>query len=198
MLGCGSEFCTVGIDASAPGRKAAGKARMQPDAFARNTRRFSMLKLRYIGALTIAALFATALAIDAADARGRGGGGGGMRGGGGFSGGGMRGGGGFGGGGMRVGAGGGRSFAGAGVGRRGCRMCTALQDLRSGVADLHQARGRARVLSVETPLPARYARHPLPQAGEGKAHRALIHLDALLTDHRCPAREIAVDLRFEL
>src|SRR5215203_3605732 len=77
-------------------------------------------------------------------------------------------------------------------------MCTALQDLRSGVADLHQARGRARVLSVETPLPARYARHPLPQAGEGKAHRALIHLDALLTDHRCPAREIAVDLRFEL
>jgi hypothetical protein len=59
-----------------------------------------------IGSLTIAALFATALAIDAADARRGGGGGGGMRGGGGFSGGGMRGGG-----------GGGRGFASAGAGR---------------------------------------------------------------------------------
>jgi hypothetical protein len=74
-----------------------------------------MLKLTHIGAVAIAAIFVTALAIDAADAR-RGGGGGG-RGGGGFS---RGGGGGFGGGGMRAGGGmrvqggGGRGFANAG------------------------------------------------------------------------------------
>jgi hypothetical protein len=70
--------------------------------------RCPMLKLTHIGSVAIAAIFVTALAIDAADAR-RGGGGGGR---GGFSGVG-RGGGGFSGGGMRM-QGGGRGFANAG------------------------------------------------------------------------------------
>jgi hypothetical protein len=61
-----------------------------------------MLNFKHIGCATLAAAFAIALAIDAADAR-RGGGGGGMRAGGGFSGGGMRGGGGFSGGAIRSG-----------------------------------------------------------------------------------------------
>jgi hypothetical protein len=57
------------------------------------TKEASMLRFRHIGCTAIAAVFALALAIDAADAR-RGGGGGMRGGGGGFSGGGMRGGGG--------------------------------------------------------------------------------------------------------
>ncbi|MEJ0077634.1 MAG: BA14K family protein [Alphaproteobacteria bacterium] len=64
-----------------------------------------MLTLKHLGCAAIAAVFVTALAIDAADARR--GGGGGMRGGGGF----------HGGGGMR-GGGGGARFAGAGGGVR--------------------------------------------------------------------------------
>jgi hypothetical protein len=76
-----------------------------------------MLTFRLMGSVAIAAIFAMALAIDAADARR--GGGGGMRAGG-FGGGGMRAGGGGmrvgGGGGMRVGGGGGR-FANVGGAR---------------------------------------------------------------------------------
>jgi hypothetical protein len=111
-----------GAGAATRGREAAGNARLPPDAFFGRYQEASMLTFRHLGAAAIAAIFAMALAVDAADAR-RGGGGGGMRGGG-FSGGGMRG-GGFSGGGMRAGGGGamrvggsgGRGFASAGAGR---------------------------------------------------------------------------------